>query len=342
MPLLDRNTLRGWLVSILGCRSGRLSSVAAPLEASYRALSAAATSAGLGDSSVTQALIMTVRKSLDLLSSLPKRSIASRVPGKTYFSFESQYGKPRSSRGINEAMFISDADEVATMIDRVASGDIPADPLELHAALYTAAISYPAEADVTKDGDQHSPGTFLENFVGHLAACTFGVRPTKTIVAPTLDLKISLPTDFIFDLGEGKSRIHLPVKASTRERVIQVWAHQRVLDGMHGVNRFRGLLVVLAETNRQRATNSIVEVCLPRQWTAYQMYIAQLHRVYYFDVPDKYRKLREHYPFLEVKPFADFFYEWKEIAQPSLTMMGSVEAARPPPVFIGFPEDEEV
>lgn len=111
---------------------------------------------------------------------------------------------------------------------------------------------------------------------------------------------------------------------------------------MHGVNRFRGLLVVLAETNRQSATNSIAEVCLPGQWTAYQMYIAQLHRVYYFDVPDKYRALRDTYPFLEVKPFADFFYEADELVRPNLAMTDSVEAAGPPLPLVGLPEDEEV
>jgi hypothetical protein len=157
-------------------------------------------------------------------------------------------------------------------------------------------------------------------------AATFGVRPTKTVVAPTLDLEISLPTDFIFDLGPDKSRLHLPVKTSTRERVIQVWAHQRVLDGMHGVNRFRGLLVVLAETNRQTERNSITEVCLPGQWTAYQMYIAQLHRVYYFDMPRPYRSLRDTYPFLQVRPFADFFYEYEKIARPTV-ITDSVEAS---------------
>jgi hypothetical protein len=49
-------------------------------------------------------------------------------------------------------------------------------------------------------------------------------------------------------LGDGKNRIHLPVKTSTRERVIQAWAHQRVLDGVYGVGRFKGVLVALAET----------------------------------------------------------------------------------------------
>ncbi len=315
--------------------------VSSPLEPSYSALSRIAATAGLGKPDVSEALIDCVGKSLELLAKAPRAALVSHVPGKEYFVFKNS-SPQRTSRGINEALFLDDIDEVLGTLTKIINGQVPDDPIELHEALYTAAISYPAGIDITKDNDKKSPGTFLENLVGHLVAARFGVSPTKSVVAPTLDIEVSLPTDFVFDLGPDKSRIHLPVKASTRERVIQVWAHQRVLDGMHGVNRFRGLLVVLAETNRQSSTNSITEVCLPKQWMAYQMYIAQLHRVYYFDVPEKYRALRDQYPFLEVKPFADFFYEDKEITRPNLAMGSSVEAAGPPPSFVGLPEDKEV
>lgn len=298
-----------------------------PLEATYSALSQAAAKHGLGHDSVTTPLLECIRASLEHLANLERKDLLSNVPGKKYFVFETDLPKKRSSRGINSGLFMENVDEVLETVSNVIDGDIPEDPVELHSALYTAAISYPAGVDVTKDGDKKSPGTYLENLVGHLVATTYGVSPTKSVVAPTLDIELSLPTDFVFDLGPEKSRIHLPVKASTRERVIQVWAHQRVLDGMHGVNRFRGLLVVLAETNRKTQNNSIAEVCLPGQWTAYQMYIAQLHRVYYFDVPDKYKALRNHYPFLEVKAFADFFYEYDEIARPNLAMQATVEEA---------------
>ena len=307
---------------------GHASGVTEEIEPSYRALTREAGISGLGHSAVTERLIDCVRQSLRLLAKLPQVGLTSHVAGKEYFFFKKTTStKTRTSRGINRALFIADIDEVVDTLSHVISRDIPADPIELHQALYTAAISFPAANDVTKDRDQKSPGTFFENFVGHLAASTFGVRPTTTVIAPTLDLEISLPTDLIFDLGPGKSRIHLPVKISTRERVIQVWAHQRVLDGMHGVNRFRGLLVALAETNRQMATNSISEVCLPNQWTAYQMYIAQLHRVYYLDVPGPYRNLRDHYPFLQVRPFADFFYECDQIALPTVTA-DTIEASK--------------
>lgn len=144
-----------------------------------------------------------------------------------------------------------------------------------------------------------------------------GVNPQKSIQIPTLDIENTLPTDYIFHLGKGKNRIHLPIKTSTRERVVQVWAHQRILDGMHGTNRFKGVLVCLTETNKQQE-QSVIEVCLPGQWAAYQMYIAQLHRVYYFDLPKKYEPLALEYPFIQVKPFAFFFSEIETLVKASL------------------------
>ena len=295
-----------------------------PIETAYRALQVAGGSL-LADRSLDPLLIACVRESLAFLADNTRVAmlpITSLVPGKDYVTFT--HGA-RSSRAVNTALFVHDVDTVIATLESVLAGEYPEDPTELHQALYTAAISYPAARDITATGDQKSPGTFLELLVAHLVSTTFGVRPSRQISVPTLDLELTIPTDFVFDLGPEKSRIHLPIKASTRERVIQVWAHQRVLDGMHGVNRFRGLLVVLAETNRKLSNNTVTEVCLPAQWTAYQMYIAQLHRVYYFDVPDKYRKLRDTYPFLEVKPFADFFYEHAEIAQPNLAIDSAVD-----------------
>lgn len=77
---------------------------------------------------------------------------------------------------------------------------------------------------------------------------------------------------------------------------------------MHGSGRFRGVLVCLTETNKQQ-DSSVVEVCLPNQWIAYQMYISQLHRVYYLDPPAKYLSLRNTFPNIQVWPFSKFFSE---------------------------------
>ncbi len=295
---------------------------------------------------VSSALIDCVRMSLEHLAELDRLEYESGVPGKSYFVFEGRLPNAYESRAINSALFDEDSSEVIRLLSAILAGELPEDPEALHAALYTGAISFPAARDTQVRGDQKSPGTFFEVFVGHLFAVALNADPTSTVTAPTLDLEISLPTDLIYDLGPNRPRIHLPVKISTRERVIQVWAHQRVLDGMHGVNRFRGILVALAETNKRKGKgnnpDSILEVCLPKQWTAYQMYIAQLFRVYYLDVPTKYRRLRDNYPFLEVKPLADFFYEKDRIVNPTEAMIELVGETEPAAAFLGLPEDDEV
>lgn len=244
------------------------------------------------------------------LGTLEQKPLISGSPGKRYFMF-SDATRRKTSRSVNADLYVEDLDR--NTIERVLRCDVgDMSEEDITAAIYTCAMSYCASADILKTSDQKTPGTFFEVLIGHLVSRMLGVNPEQHITVPTLDEKITLPTDYVFDLGPGKNRVHLPIKLSTRERVVQVWAHQRVLDGMHGVARFKGVLVAMAETNKQRDT-SVVEVCLPNQWMAYQMYIAQMFRVYYLDVPGKYLALKERYPFIQVKPFGAFFREVEKI-----------------------------
>jgi hypothetical protein len=254
------------------------------------------------------ALLQLARSCLEYLgSACGRRSLTSRVPNKEYFAFEAK-GSGRLSRPVNAALF--DASSAAEGAPNVLAARVEdGRPQDLERILYTLGMSYCCAADVMKRQDRKTPGTFFEALVGHIVARTYGANPDRQVAVLNLDMQTSLPTDFVFDLGREKSRLHLPIKTSTRERVIQVWAHQRVLDGVYGVNRFRGILVCIAETNFQARDNSVIEVCLPGQWALYQMFIAQLHRVYYLDVPVKYGDLATTYPFIQVKPFAAFFRE---------------------------------
>lgn len=137
----------------------------------------------------------------------------------------------------------------------------------------------------------------------------FGVLPRQRLEVLNLDMRSSLPTDYIFDLGTDQPKFHVPVKISTRERVVQVWAHQRVLDGIYGTGRFMGLLVCLAETKTSASKDEVIEITLPDQWRVYQMFIAQLKRIYYLDLPQRYADLNLVYPRIRVKQFGDFFLE---------------------------------
>jgi hypothetical protein len=175
--------------------------------------------------------------------------------------------------------------------------------------IYSVAISFCCYIDITKQGDQKTPGTFFEYLIGHLFARRLGLNPTTRLKVLNLDMDTTLPTDFIFNLGKDRAKFHLPIKTSTRERVIQVWAHQRVLDGVYGTGRFLGTPVILTETKTDKKRGEVIEICLPEQWRIYQMHIAQLKRVYYLDVPIVYDRLNAVFPPISVKPFGDFFLE---------------------------------
>jgi hypothetical protein len=173
-------------------------------------------------------------------------------------------------------------------------------------------MSYSCVWDLKLDDKLISPGNYFQKFVSHLFARQFNNNPQSD---PKIAKEANLPADCVFDLGVDKYHIHLPVKLSTRERAIQVWAHQRILDGVNGYGRYRGILVIMNETNFKAATSAVTEVCIPDQWKLYQMFIAQLYRVYYFDLPEKYSELSKMYPFIQVKSITDFFKELDLIIQ---------------------------
>ena len=171
-------------------------------------------------------------------------------------------------------------------------------------------MAFCAAIDLLGIGNKKTPGTYFEILIGHLFAVAFGRNPRKRVEVLALeDQRSTLPTDYVFDLGPKQVKFHLPVKISTRERVIQVWAHQRILDGVYGEGRFRGILVALGETKLGLKKREVVEICLPDQWAVYQRFIARLYRVYYLDLPAKYAALATAFPNIAVKTIGEFFAE---------------------------------
>lgn len=183
------------------------------------------------------------------------------------------------------------------------------------AALYTICMNYCCCADLIS-GVKSNSGDYFEKLVGHLYSMHLNVAPTNQMNAVELDGEsISLPTDFIFDLGAGKPKFHIPAKTSTRERVVEVWAQQRVLDGAFGVGRFLCLLTCIGETNFYRSDMSVAITCVPNQWINYQLFISQIKRAYYLDVPEKYDELNHRFPKIHVKEFGEFFHEADDLIE---------------------------
>lgn len=250
---------------------------------------------------------------LNFLNSLNRQDLISKVDGKTYFAFKNGN---KLSRAINADLYKPSFEEWNSLTNAMANNDISAfNPISINKILYSVAISFCACVDLIKDGDQKTPGTFFECFIAYLFTWRVGIEPKKSIQILSIDNEdTKLPTDLIFNLGPHLRKFHVPVKTSTRERSIMLWAHQKLIDGVYGIGRFTGTPVLLAETKVDKVKKEVVEICLPDQWRVYQLYIAKLTRIYYFDVPTSYAKLNNDFPPLVVKPFSDFFFEWSTIS----------------------------
>ena len=220
------------------------------------------------------------------------------------------------SRAINQSLYQPDHTQWKTLRTAMEANDLKGlTPDQITHVLYTMAISFCAAVDIIKDGDQKTPGTFFEYFVAYFFTWRVGVEPTTSIPVLNVDGENTrLRTDFIFNLGAKQRKFHMPIKTSTRERSIMLWAHQRLLDGVYGTERFMGTPVLMAETKTDKRKREVVEICSPEQWRVYQLYIAKLKRVYHLDLPSAYQRLNEEFPPLSVRPFAGFFFEWSDLS----------------------------
>ena len=238
--------------------------------------------------------------------------------GKNYVVFSPQNG--RQSRPINidlynEGLALDNNgnSKVEVFWHNVLNQTIANQPAEdITTALYVIAMDYFICSD-TVNGVGSNYSKYFEMLIGHLYARHLNLNPSNQLSAVELDGEsISLPTDFIFDLGAGRPKLHIPVKTSTRERCVEVWAQQRILDGAFGVGRFFCLLTCVGEQNR--AENDTVAItCVPNQWINYQLFISQILRAYYLDVPEQYRRLNDRFPKIHVKEYGEFFHEFDHL-----------------------------
>lgn len=256
---------------------------------------------------------ITDRSLLLLTAECEQVSLISEVPGKEYVAFKIG---TQLSRPVNRASFIPSREEMTRRWTSFNPRGLTAMSVDQATnTIYTLAMSFCAANDVLKSGDKQTPGRYFEILNAHIFANAFAVSPRREIdVLHVDDDPATLPTDYIFDLGAERPKFHVPVKTSTRERVIQVWAHQRVLNGVYGENRYVGMLVVLNETKLDRRTLRVIEICLPEQWKLYQRFIARLERIYYLDPPQAYLGLTG-FPQITVKKLGEFFVERAQLIE---------------------------
>jgi hypothetical protein len=280
--------------------------VATPrLNALYEQLKRIATTE-LGHDNVARAICDIAAHARVMLRDVDRIDLRSRVAGKDYFSFRG----PFQSRPLNSALYAAEDGEFAALSELFTDGLRDVNPDRIVRTVYTLAYSVFAANDVFGIGRKTS-ATAFEVIVGHVVARAVGIAPRKKVRIP--ESGAELPTDYVFDPGAQRRKIHLPVKTSTRERAVQAWVHQLVLDRIFGNGVYRGVLVVASETKRNTRTGEVIEICVPRQLQMFQARVAEVSRVYYLDPPQVYLALANDFPRVEVRSFGTALAELDEL-----------------------------
>ena len=152
--------------------------------------------------------------------------------------------------------------------------------------LYTAMTSFSLCYDLWKPGSRKTPGTFLEVLLGSVMKRLLPeYKCGKFIKIPGEIERIS--TDLVFSTDDERAGIIIPAKITTRERIVQAFAHQRIADSVFGHGKYRSYLMCVSEMKRTE-DSSVQEICVPGTIRLFQKHLAALSGIYYFDPPTRY------------------------------------------------------
>ena len=235
--------------------------------------------------------------------------LISAVPGKQYMTF----GRSNVvARPANRDLFIADPDAIANGWYSWLHGGRTVRGFDR--IMYTIALAPCLAMELFDRNNKKGPATFFEHLIGHMFTKSLGMYPNKRANLMVLGHSVQLTMDFLFESSDGSPSVHLPVKMSTRERVVQAWSHQRLLDSAFGLGAYRGIMVVFSETKLDSRSHEVVEICVPGQWLVYQKFLASMDVIYYFDLPVRYGTLTDSLPdHIQIKEFSTFTHEIESV-----------------------------
>lgn len=179
-----------------------------------------------------------------------------------------------------------------------------------NSVVYTSVLSVACCYDLWQRGSRKTPGTVFEILMAALLKealplAAFSKHIPLTALLEDADVAAasaenvdaeeegdgpgSVSTDLVVKPSADSERgIVVPLKITTRERIVQPFAHQRILDSAFGQGAFQSLLVCISETQLDEKTKSVKQVCVPGTVKLFQKYLAPLSGLYYCDVPQRY------------------------------------------------------
>ena len=204
---------------------------------------------------------------------------------------------------------------------------------EVDKFVYTGITAFCICFDIWKRSSRKTPGTFFEVLIGSICMARFPklefgkhikILNHGEIQDVVIDLDKdeglenlssdeveeqlegdSVSTDLvIYNEGRAKAAV-IPLKITTRERIVQPFAHQRILDSAYP-NQFRSFLACVSEVQRDEKSQSVKQICVPGTVALFQKHLAQLSGLYYCDIPHRYAQA-DMKKVIEVKSFSQLF-----------------------------------
>lgn len=166
--------------------------------------------------------------------------------------------------------------------------------------IYSASIAFFAVIDIWNRASRKINGTFLEWLLGNLLVKVTGYKLGRHIALDSsgdsddlsaddedADDEGKVPTDIVLDPGRNRYKLVFPVKTSTRERINQIFTHQRILD-TEFPGQYRSALFCVSECQLLKKKKKVQETCVPRQINFNEQYVAHIDTLYYLDPPFAY------------------------------------------------------
>lgn len=270
---------------------------------------------------------------LDLLSNSSESRYFGDFSGRPRVSYQVFEASSQVSRPFRADLFIPDRSEFKILSDELSrnlkrgAATWGADEVTLATkVIYTSVMSFSCCIDLWKRSSRKTPGTFFEIYFASLIPKIFpDAILSKHIPLPGIskdeedkledaegveDGDSSVATDLVISRLGLDRKIVIPLKITTRERIVQPFAHQRILDSAFGPNTYNSFLTCVSETQLDNKSKSVKQVCVPGTVKLFQKHLGNINGLYYCDVPQRYAA-PDMAAYLPVKEVGEIFKDFE-------------------------------
>lgn len=242
-----------------------------------------------------------------------------RFNGKPIVEYHAAFSGTAISRPVRPDLFINSRDEFGeaarSFVKSLNNGIVTkANDAELiNKVIYTAVSSVCLAYDLWQPGSRKTPGTFFELFMGgafyefvpdyqfqkHIRIENVDASEEAVVEEVQQQMDVaedgddvvadtdSVATDIVIVHPKTKRGAVIPLKITTRERIVQPFAHQRILESAYP-GKYQSFITCISETQLDKKDAVVKQICVPGTVKLFQKHLGTVAGLYYCDAPQRY------------------------------------------------------